>query len=74
VAVRGVVHGALRQFGDCDGVYYLGRGWSRWWSARAKRASTGSCRWRASCYRRPCGIRHRSWRLCRRSSMRHSAR
>jgi 2-polyprenyl-6-methoxyphenol hydroxylase-like FAD-dependent oxidoreductase len=26
VAVRGVVHGALRHLGDCDGVYYLGRG------------------------------------------------
>lgn len=26
VAVRGVVHRALRYLGDCDGVYYLGRG------------------------------------------------
>ena len=26
VAVRGAVHGALRHLGDCDGVYYLGRG------------------------------------------------
>ena len=26
VAVRGVVHGALRHLGDCHGVYYLGRG------------------------------------------------
>lgn len=26
VAVRGAVHGALRHMGDCDGIYYLGRG------------------------------------------------
>ena len=26
VAVRGAVHGALRHLGNCDGVYYLGRG------------------------------------------------
>ena len=26
VAVRGAVHGALQHLGDCDGVYYLGRG------------------------------------------------
>jgi len=26
VAVRGAVHGALQYLGDCDGVYYLGRG------------------------------------------------